>query len=373
MTLGCDPSFLSMATLAEVNKSFEASKKPEEVPPFPRPDIWPILDNIKGITPAERANEMVLDFILSETPYLYGVADERFGMQYLGADPNRKKEGGNVGIDVIAEKHTIKTLRKLAPQYELSLLVLSEGKVHKIGRGKPQFVVFMDEYDNSKEYEFNADTPGHLCISFWNPEVNVPIATADGNLFRKHIVINFYGRNFLYNPNTGIVLELPTPPLVRSIKDKRFGVASYDGSDKYIRIFNQNLDKVNRDRDPKGLFQGKSGAHTYHEMALAGLNGKGIMAYPIFGEPVSEYLPGWGLAKTAEFKSFSVNTDDGYMQELIPDISFYIKHPERYSKDRIPYLIVARTIELAKQIRDITFKKSLLDWTGFKMQEEWGV
>ena len=358
-----------------MNATVETHKMPRHVQEFPRPDIWPEPKDVSILTPAQRANEIMLEFILSETPYLYGKVDNREGKEYLGEDPGRQNEGGTMRIDKIAEKHAVKTLRKLSRKYDLSFLILSENGIHKVGRKKPQFVFIMDEYDNSTEFQYDLDTPGHLCGGFWDIEGN-PITAADGNLFRRHIIVNRDGKNYFNNPNLGKTFhELPTAPKIKDISEERFVVASYDGAYKYTRRFNDNLDRLNRDRNQKGSFHGKTGAHSYGEMAMAGLDGAGLSAYPIFNEPVSELLATILLPIDAGYKPYSVSLEYGSLEEIkLKDlILFYLQNPDRYSMDRIPFLIVTPTLELASQIRDYAFKKSFTDWKRRELEEEFGV
>src|SRR3989344_6173990 len=344
---------------------------PKKIPALVRPDAWPRPDHTEELTSIQKANEIMFEFALKLTPFLFETAERRIGTQFTGEVQGREGEDFKIGIDSKAGSSGKRILVKLCGEYDLPLYVRSEHGHFTIGKGKPELTLTIDDYDNSREYEFEADTPGHTVATIWDKNDN-PITTIDGNVFRKHLIIMRNGINYFYNPHTKEFITLPFVPEVESIEDHRFAVASYDGSPKYSGPFHANLDDMNDDRSRDGLFHGKSGAHTYGQMAKAGLNGKGIMAYPIFREPITEALPGWPLAHAAGFKAFSVDVEDGFMREFKPNISFYIENPERYMIDRIPFLIVARTTALARQIRDYAFRKTFGDWLGFKGKEEFG-
>lgn len=327
--------------------------------PYPRPKEWPAPSSVENFSSKKRVNELLLEFGLAAAPILWDLADRGIGREDKGDVIGRGEEDREIGIDGVSEGVERKILERLGNKFGLSFFVFSEHESFMVGKlekgEEPELYLFLDPYDNSDEYGKRiGDTPGFMVAGMWDKH-GQPVGAAQINLNTAHIFINRDGENYEYNPRIKELKVFPETPVVRTIKDPRFIIISYDGREKYIRPFNENLTGLNRDRNPKSSFHGKAGAHGY---AFQALNG-GI--YVIFNEPLSEGPPGWPFAISRGYKIKMVQ-EDGTQKDYDFNPSYYFRNPERYNKDRIPCLLVSNSPEISNEIVRYMLAKLFPGW-----------
>jgi len=335
-------------------------------PAFKRPDALTQPKSSELLSPAERASELMLDLHLQVSPTLSNIVDHGIGRQPIGKVSGRKGEDSLIGIDEIADLLVRDALKELTKKHKLSLAVFSEHGTYIIGEGRPEFFIALDPYENSDEYEKGLDTNGHLVATIYDMN-DQPVAAGDSNLVSQHAVINYHNNNWELNNKTREAKQLFPPRLVRSISDPKCVIACYIGRDKYSRPFNANLDRLNKDRNPKSTFHGKAGTHIYEALVRGAVSANVMIgsSRENRGEPVSEVWPAKGLLlKNSKIKIYSVDKEDGHLEELKMNHKRYLDNPNHYAKDRIDFLISANP-ELARQIRNYAFTKPFPGWNDF--------
>ncbi len=321
--------------------------------PYPRPDVWARPENVINSSIQDRANEIVLDLMFGSTPPLRKAVDLGFGRAIQGTVLGREDEDKKIVIDGEAEKLAYKIITRSAEQNGLSLFVFSEHEHLKIG-DVPQVVGSFDPIDDSLDHQIGLNTPPYLALGLMDTNGN-PIAAGVANLLTGHITINRNGKNYIYNPNEKYLIELPVPKKVESIKDPTFVPISYGGKYKYTHPFRANFDAVDRDRNQDMPLHGIAGSHIYGEEIATGA----ASAYIMFGEPISELVQGLAFARDAGYIVASVNPEDGSYEEYKFDVDFYLKNPDRYNTDRVPFLVVANSKPLLRELITYGFTKSL--------------
>lgn len=309
---------------------------------IPRPNLETITP--RTITPRENLtlvktlDEVVLDVLCEATPLIADMIDRGVGREAEGDTTGREDEDKELGIDLTAEEIEVDILEQSSKKHRLSFFVLSEHHNYTVGHGKPDLFLVLDPIENSDEYRRGLPTPQFIVFSVYNLD-HQPIAGGASNLHTQHLFINSDGQNFSYNPRTQKAVPLPLPPEIKSIKDPRFVIASYDGKYKYISMFNQYLDSLNRDRNQNGSFHGKGGSHSYLDLARGS-----ITEYVMFNEPRGETDAGLAFAIAAGCEIVSVNMEDGSFENYRFDPNL------QYA--RVPFQIASRTPE----VRDETIK-----------------
>lgn len=324
--------------------------------PFPAPDIWVKSPDLKQLTLRDKVDGIILDLMLRATPPLRDLVDRGLGREKQGEVMGREDEDTQIVIDSESEELERAIITRSAKKHHLSLFVFSEHSHFQIGE-EPEVIATLDPIDNSGEHEAGLNTPPYITIGFFDMK-GTPIASGVSNLLTGHIFINRKGKNYEYNPNTRVLLELPPPRKIEGIKDPRFTLVSYDGKYKYTSPFRLNFDRLDRDRNQKRVFHGKAGSHQYGEGIARGA----ISAYIMFGEPISEVLQGLSFARDAGYIVASVNPEDGSWEEYKFDVKFYLRNPDRYNTDRIPFLIVADSRPLLHEMIFYGFTKPFPGW-----------
>lgn len=308
----------------------------KRITPIPRPESWtrPFGDGLpRPDNDLRRAvDQIVVDVLFESTAYLSDMVDRGEGREVLGEVAGRADEDVEIGIDKKAEEMEVEILDKAGRAFGLSFLVLSEHDNYTTGSGKPDLILVLDPIENSDEHLKGLSTPPFIVFSIYDLRHN-PIAAGASNLVNQHMTLNSDGKNYEYNPKRDKgPIYLPPPPEIKSIKDPRFVIASYDGKYKYSSLFNLYLDFLNQNRSPHSTFHGKSGSHTYVEMAHGA-----VSEYAIFNEPHGEIDPGYIFALSAGYTVVSVKPDGSFRS---------YKFNPRLQDAREPFLVVTRTPQL---------------------------
>lgn len=327
--------------------------------PYPRPKDWPAPSSIETLSPKEKVNELLLELGLVATPILWDFADRGIGTEDLGGVAGRENEDRTVGIDKLSEGVERMILKQLGNKFGLSFFVFSEHESFMVGGleegEEPELFLFLDPWDNSVEHQRRlGDTPGFMVAGMWDKH-GQPVGAVQSNLYTGHIFINRDDENYEYNPRIRKLMRFPKTPVVETIDDPRFIIISYDGKYKYTRRFNNNLDRLNQDRNPDSIFHGKAGAHGYAYQAWNG----GI--YIMGNEPLSEGPAGWPFALSRGYK-IKVVQQDGTLEDFVLDPLYYFRNPERYNIDRIPWLLVSNNAKISDEIVKRMFTKPFPGW-----------
>lgn len=330
-------------------------KYEEKNPPLLRPGEWTFS---KEMTSEQKVEDLVTKLFLRTTPILTSMVNNKIGRENLGGVRGRGEgEDAFIGIDAIADQLIMDKINKLA-NTGLSFLVLSEHSTYKIGTGNIDFILAVDPFDNSNEYMKGIYTIApHLVAGAWNRD-GKPIACANANLSSGDLSLSHNGKISRLNRENQFLTDLTLTEDQKNIEfnDPKFIMSYYAGKGKYRRGFNNNLS----DHLTIGSLNPIGGAHTYADDILANvmigtIEGKN-------GEPDAEIWPGVGMALMRGFEAFSVDENTGELKHLEFDFQHFLKNPERYAEDRVPFMIVAATRKLAEQIRNASFTKPFPEW-----------
>lgn len=324
-------------------------------PPLSKPGEWAFSGEM---TPEQKAENLVTELFLQASPILISMVRSKIGRENLG-DVRGRGEGEDtfIGIDAIADQLIMDKLDGLA-HTGLSFLVLSEHSTYKVGAGNIEFILAVDPFDNSNEYMKGIYTIApHLVAGVWDRN-GKPIACANTNLNSGDLSLSHNGKVSRLNRENQSLTDLTLTEEQKAINfnDSKFIMSYYTGKEKYRRGFNNNLSN----HLTVGSLNPIGGAHTYADDILANVmigteQGKN-------GEPVSEIWPGVGMALMRGFKAFRVDENTGELKDLKFDFQHFLQNPERYSEDRVPFMIVASTLKLARQIRNTAYTKPFPEW-----------
>lgn len=249
------------------------------------------------------------------------------------------EEDVEIGLDRYAETFTVKNTRVLAEQHGLSFTVLSEhNNFPNLGVTEgPQLTLVLDPIDNSDEYERGLPTPPFFCFQIYNP-ANEPLAAGASNLSTSRMYLAVDGNNWRFDLGPEKLVKMSAPREVRSIKDGKIAIASYDGKWKYISLFDKNFSAFKKDlSEHGGSFHGKGGSHIYPDLATGA-----ISAYIMFDEPRGEIDPAFLFAILAGCRVVSVNLEDRTYED-------YRFDPEK-QYERVPLLVAARSTDFIEEI-----------------------
>lgn len=324
-------------------------------PPLAKPREWTFSGEM---TPEQKTEELITELFLQASPILTSMVRSKIGRENLG-DVRGRGEGEDtfIGIDAIADQLIMDKLDGLA-NTGLSFLVLSEHSTYKVGAGNIEFILAVDPFDNSNEYMKGIYTIApHLVAGAWNKN-GKPIACANANLNLGDLSLSHNGKISRLNRENQFLTDLTLTEEQKAINfnDPNFIMSYYAGKEKYRRGFNNNLSN----HLTVGSLNPIGGAHTYADDILANVmigtvEGKN-------GEPVAEVWPGVGMALMRGFKAFRVDENTGELIDLEFDFQHFLRNPERYAEDRVPFMIVAATRKLAEQIRNAAYTKPFPEW-----------
>lgn len=247
----------------------------------------------------KRATVVMFDYLRQSTRELAQLVRKGYGRQVVGDVINRP-EDEEIGIDQIGER----ILEILLEKHGLPAQVFSEHR--NFGSEQPQLFGALDPFDNSGEYKRGLDTPVYTVLSFYDDSGN-PIVSGTSDIRRRRLFYHAGGQSkirYLDSPQQPVSIF---PSQTTSIKDARFVLASYVGSNRYHEKFTRSFRRMLRQMPPKAFWHGKGGAHIYAYLA-AGV----VDAYVMFDEPRSEIDPGFAIAKTAGCEIVSVRPNGDY-------------------------------------------------------------
>lgn len=324
-------------------------------PPLLRPAEWKFSGEM---TPEQKAENLVTELFLQASPILTSMVRKKIGRESLGGVKGR--EGGEdtfIGIDAIADQLVMDKLNDLADT-GLSFLVLSEHSIYKVGTGDIGFILAVDPFDNSNEYMKGIYTIApHLVAGAWSKD-GKPIACANTNLNSGDFSLSHNGKVSRLNREDQSLTDLTLTEEQKNINfnDPNFIMSCYTGKEKYRRGFNNNLSN----QLTVGSLNPIGGAHTYADDILA--NVMIGTKKDRNGEPVSEIWPGVGMALMRGYKTYEVDEETSELKDLKFDFQHFLRNPERYAEDRVPFMIVAATLKLAQQIRNASYTKRFPEW-----------